>query len=56
MIITGSHKNWKSIKYEMYSILGNRGKDAGYTGKCYPKLAPKYSFWEIWHYNIGKRK
>ena len=23
--------------------------------ECYPKLAPKYSFWEIWHYNIGKR-
>lgn len=55
MIITSSHKNWKSKKYEMYSISGNRGKDANYNGKCYPKLAPKYSFWEIWHYNIGKR-
>lgn len=54
MIATSCHKNWKSDKYITVSISGNRGKDANYVGKCYPKLAPKLEFWKIWHDNIGK--
>ena len=54
MIGTSSYKNWQSDKYRTYSISGNRGKDANYQGKCYPELAPKLSFWKIWHDNIGK--
>lgn len=54
MICTSSHNEWNSDKYKTYSISGNRGKDADYKGKCYPMLAPKLSFWEIWHNNIGK--
>lgn len=53
MISTSSHENWKTDKYVIYSISGNRGKDANYHGKCYPKLAPKLSFWKVWHDNIG---
>ncbi len=54
MICTSSHNNWQSDKYTTYAISGNRGKNADYHGKCYPKLAPKLSFWKIWHDNIGK--
>src|SRR5574344_1918831 len=54
MISTSSHDAFKSDKYVTYAISGNRGKDADYTGYCYPKLAPKLSFWKIWHNNIGK--
>lgn len=53
MICTSSHNNWKSNKYITYAISGNKGKDAKYTGKCYSQLAPKKSFWKIWHNNIG---
>lgn len=53
MISTSSYDNWQSDKYETYSISGNRGKDVNYQGKCYPKLAPKKSFFETWHNNIG---
>lgn len=53
MIITSSHKNWQSDKYITYAISGNCGQDANYQGKCYPQLAPKLSFWKIWHENIG---
>ena len=54
MISTSSHKDWQSDKYATYSISDNRGQDANYQGKCYPKLAPKLSFWKIWHDNIGR--
>ena len=54
MISTSSHNEWHSDKYRIYSISGNRGKDANYQGECYPELAPKLSFWKIWHDNIGK--
>ena len=54
MISTSSHNDWQSDKYRTYSISGNRGKDANYQGKCYPELAPKLSFWKVWHNNIGK--
>lgn len=54
MICTSSHNDCESNKYITYAISGNRGKDANYQGRCYLKLAPKLSFWEIWHNNIGK--
>ena len=54
MIWTSSHHDWQSDKYRTCSISGNRGKDANYIGECYPELAPKLSFWKIWHDNIGK--
>ena len=54
MICTSSHNDWQSDKYRTNSISGNRGKDANYQGKCYPELAPKLSFWKVWHDNIGK--
>lgn len=36
------------------SISGDRGEKAGFKGRCFPQLAPKKEFWEIWHNNIGK--
>lgn len=36
------------------SISGDRGKKAGFTGRCFPELAPKKEFWQIWNDNIGK--
>ena len=54
MICTSSHNDWQSDKYKTYSISGNRGKDANYQGECYKELAPKLSFWKVWHDNIGK--
>lgn len=54
MIYTSSHYTCKTNKFVTVAISGNRGKDANYQGKCYPKLAPKLSFWKIWHDNIGK--
>lgn len=54
MICTSSHNDWQSDKYRTYSISGNRGKYANYQGECYPELAPKLSFWKVWHDNIGK--
>ncbi len=53
MIYTSSHDAFKTNKYITYAISGNRGKDANYEGNCYPKLAPKLSFWKVWHDNIG---
>ena len=52
MIYTSSYKDWQSDRYITYSISGNRGIDAKYRGRCYPQLAPKLSFWKIWHNNI----
>lgn len=45
MISTSSHKNWQSNHYRTYAISGNRGKDANYNGKSYPKLTSKLYFW-----------
>lgn len=54
MINTSSYDNWQSDKYTTYSISGDCGKGVNYQGRSYPKLAPKRSFWEVWHNNIGK--
>lgn len=53
MIRTSSYDNCAKEIYTL-SISGDRGKRANYQGKCYPKLAPKLSFWTKWHDNIGK--
>lgn len=53
MIFTCSHKNYNSFCLKTFAISGNRGKDANYGGKCFPKLAPKLSFWKAWYNNIG---
>jgi len=54
MIYTSSYTSLCLNKYITVSISGDRGKGVNYQGKCYPKLAPKLSFWKIWHDNIGK--
>lgn len=54
MIYTSSYQNCQSKLHKTYSISGDRGKKANYQGECYPKLAPKLSFWKKWHDNIGK--
>lgn len=54
MIYTSNYNNCQTNKYKTYSISGNRGKDANYNGNCYPILAPRLSFWNKWHENIGK--
>ena len=53
MIRTSSHKNWNSKLYTTYAISGNRGLDANYHGNCFKELAPKITFWKVWHENIG---
>lgn len=53
MIYTCNHKNYDSNYYRTFAISGNRGKDANYTGEVFSLLAPKFSFWKIWHDNIG---
>lgn len=55
MISTSSYNDFKSDKYSVYSISGNRGGDAGYNGKCYSALAPKIGFWREWEENIKNR-
>lgn len=54
MISTSSYKNWPTDMYVTYSISGDRGRGSNYNGRCYSKLAPKFSFWKKWHDNIGK--
>lgn len=54
MISTSSYKDFNTDLYRRCSISGDRGKDAGYEGDCYPELAPRREFWKIWHDNIGK--
>ena len=51
MISTCSHKNYNSNLYSTFAISGNHGRDANYEGKCFPKLAPKLSFWKVWNKN-----
>lgn len=51
-IFTGNYKECKHGN--LISISGDRGKKVGFNGKALPQLAPKRSFWEIWHNNIGK--
>ena len=54
MIYTSNYKSISSTQYKTYSISGDGGKKASYQGETYPSLKPKYSFWKIWHDQIGK--
>ncbi len=54
MISTSSYKNWNSDKYRTYSISGDRGRDASYSGDCYLDFAPRKKFWRVWKDNRGK--
>lgn len=54
MISTSSYKTFNKTLYKTYSISGDRGANAGYAGEYFKELAPKLSFWKIWHKNIGK--
>lgn len=53
LLPTSNYKSWNLSDYRTYSIFGVQGKMVGYIGRCYPKLAPKLSFWKVWHDNIG---
>lgn len=52
MLYTSSYK--KCLNCNKISISGDRGKSVDYQGECFSALAPKLSFWKIWHENIGK--
>jgi hypothetical protein len=53
-MVTSNYKNFNGVDYREVSISGDRGKLANYQGRCYPELAPKKDFWQVWHKNIGK--
>ena len=54
MIYTSNYLECKPVDNITVSISGDRGKGALYKGRCFPKLAPKLSFWQVWHDNIDK--
>lgn len=51
-IYTSNYQNCKSPKG--ISISGDGGKKVGFQGKRIKELAPKLSWWKVWHDNIGK--
>jgi uncharacterized protein (DUF488 family) len=53
IVYTGNYANCKYGK-NIVSISGDSGAKAGFVIKAYPCLAPKLSFWQKWHENIGK--
>lgn len=53
MIRTSSYNNWPTSLYRTISISGDKGKKVNYQGKYFQELAPKLSFWKVWHSNIG---
>lgn len=53
MIRTSNYKNFKYSPFKTISISGDRGKSENYVGEYYYELAPRLSFWKIWHDNIG---
>lgn len=50
-IYTGSHENCKVAN--TLSIYSDANKSSGYDGRVIKKLAPKESWWQIWHDQIG---
>ena len=53
MSCTSSYKNCDTSYYQTISISSDGGKKANYQGEYFQKLAPKLSFWTVWHKNIG---
>ena len=54
MIYTSSYKNFKTNLYKGCSISDDRGKSVKWNGYCYPLLAPKKKFWDIWYNKKNK--
>ena len=44
----------RNINRSFYSISGDKGALVNFKGKYCRELAPKHSFWDKWHNNIGK--
>lgn len=53
MSCTSNYKNCDTSYYQTISISSDGGKKANYQGEYFQKLAPKLSFWTVWHKNIG---
>lgn len=51
-IYTCSYDNCKNLSVGI-SISGDGGKRVGFSGPKISKLAPKLSWWTLWHENIG---
>lgn len=51
-VFTGCYLKCKTGN--LISISGDRGKSVRFNGKYISSLAPKRSFWNVWHDNIGK--
>lgn len=51
-IFTGNYEECRAGN--LISISGDRGKKVGFVGRALPMLAPKKSFWQVYHDNIGK--
>lgn len=54
MVYTCSYENFKTSLFKGVSISGDKGKKVGFNKYYFSLLAPKKSFWEVWHNNIGK--
>lgn len=52
MIFTSSYN--KCFSKNSVSISSDKGESVNYNGECLSLLAPKLSFWQQWHDNIGK--
>lgn len=52
IVYTGNYETCKTGN--LISISGDRGKRVNFNGKAISLLAPKRSFWNEWHNNIGK--
>lgn len=51
-VFTGNYEQCKVGN--LISISGDKGADAGFTGKCIPELAPKKDFFRRYKDNKGK--
>lgn len=51
-VYTSNYRNCKNSKG--ISISGDGGKQVGFQGKRIKELAPKLSWWKVWHENIGQ--
>jgi len=52
MSCTSSYSKCETSYYQTISISGDGGKKANYQGECFKELAPKLSFWIVWHKNL----
>lgn len=52
VIFTGNYDNCKIGN--IISISGDKGRQVSFNREAMTLLAPKKSFWQIWHSNIGR--